>query len=66
MMARSRRRRGQSGFAASDAAVAAKRRALSCHRSQMTGLIDDDPTGFVMTDTHQAHFLTHPEIVIAP
>lgn len=53
-------------IAASDAAVAAKRRALACHRSQMTGLIDDDPTGFVMTDTHQAHFLTHPEIVIAP
>ena len=51
---------------ASNAALAAKRRALACHRSQMTGLIDDDPTGFVMTDGHQAHFLTHPEIILAP
>ncbi len=51
---------------ASDAAMAAKRRALACHRSQMTGLIDDDPTGFVMTNADQDHFLTHPEIIIAP
>ena len=51
---------------ASAAAIAAKRLALACHKTQMTGLITDDPTGFVMTDAHQAHFLTHPEIIIAP
>jgi LmbE family N-acetylglucosaminyl deacetylase len=42
-----------------------KRRALACHRTQMTRLIDDDPTGFVMEDRHQAHFLGHEEIFIA-
>jgi len=52
-------------IAASAAARQAKARALARHRTQMTGLIDDDPTGFVMTDAHQSHFLTHPEIVIA-
>lgn len=51
---------------ASPAALAAKRRALSCHRSQMTRLIDDDPDGFVMEPWRQRHFLDHPEIVIAP
>lgn len=51
---------------ASAAAQAAKRRALACHLTQMTPLIDDDPAGFVMTGAHQTHFLTHPEIVIAP
>ena len=50
---------------ASDPAKAAKRQALACHRTQMTRLIDDDPAGFVMTDAHQSHFLSHPEIVIA-
>lgn len=50
---------------ASRSAKDAKRRALACHRTQMTGLIDDDPTGFIMTEAHQHHFLTHPEIVIA-
>ena len=40
--------------------------ALACHRSQMTPLIDDDPEGFVMEPWRQEHFLTHPEIVIAP
>lgn len=32
----------------------------------MTPLIDDDPEGFVMEPWRQEHFLTHPEIVIAP
>ncbi len=50
---------------ASPAAQAAKIRALACHRTQMTGLIDDDPTGFVMSLNHQQHFLSHPEIVVA-
>ncbi|CAM3277952.1 PIG-L family deacetylase [Paracoccus nototheniae] len=53
-------------LATSDAGRAAKARALACHRTQMTGLIDDDPNGFVMSDAHQAHFLTHAEIIIAP
>ncbi|MGN7871499.1 PIG-L deacetylase family protein [Paracoccus sp. 22332] len=53
-------------IAASAAALTAKRRALACHRSQMTPLIDDDPEGFVMEPWRQEHFLTHPEIVIAP
>lgn len=51
---------------ASDAARAVKVRALACHATQMTALIDADPGGFVMTRAHQAHFLTHPEIVLAP
>jgi hypothetical protein len=31
----------------------------------MTALIDDDPTGFVMSAAHQVHFLEHPEIYLA-
>ncbi len=50
---------------ASVAGIAAKRRALACHRSQMTALIDDDPDGFVMEGWRQDHFLTSAEIVIA-
>jgi hypothetical protein len=50
---------------ASSAAREAKRRALACHRSQMTPLIDDDPEGFVMEAWRQEHFLMHPEIIIA-
>lgn len=56
---------GLSRLAAGPAARAAKRRALSCHASQMTGLISDDPQGFVMSAEHQAHFLEHPEIFLA-
>jgi len=41
-----------------------KAQALAAHASQMTGLIFDDPTGFVMRDDHQQHFLDHPEIFI--
>lgn len=52
-------------LAATPQARAAKRRALACHRSQMTALIDDDPGGFVMEAWRQAHFLDHPELIIA-
>ena len=41
-----------------------KRSAMASHRSQMTGLIDDDPEGFVMTPLMQAHFLDTPELFI--
>lgn len=51
---------------ASAAARTAKAAALACYRTQMSALIDDDDSGFVMEDWRQAHFLTHPEIVIAP
>lgn len=51
---------------ASPAARAAKARALACHRTQMTPLIDDDPGGFVMEPWRQGHFLTHPEVILAP
>lgn len=51
---------------ASPAACAAKRTALACHRSQMTAMIDDDRTGFVMEDWRQRHFLETEEIILAP
>ena len=51
---------------ASPAARAAKARALACHRTQMTPLIGDDPGGFVMEPWRQGHFLTHPEVILAP
>lgn len=41
-----------------------KQEALSCHESQMTRLIADDPDGFVMSPDLQAHFLETPEIFI--
>ena len=41
-----------------------KRSAMAAHRSQMSGLIDDDPDGFVMTPLMQAHFLDTPELFI--
>jgi LmbE family N-acetylglucosaminyl deacetylase len=50
---------------ASPGARRAKRRALACHATQMTRLIDDDPEGFVMDPATQEHFLTHPEIFVA-
>ncbi|MBU2957625.1 PIG-L family deacetylase [Paracoccus sp. 1_MG-2023] len=46
-------------------AAAAKARALACHRSQMTKMIDDDPDGFVMSEAHQQHFLSYPEVILA-
>ena len=41
-----------------------KRLAMAAHRSQMSGLIDDDPEGFVMAPLMQAHFLDTPELFI--
>lgn len=41
-----------------------KAAAIAAHASQMTGLIADDPGGFRMTDAHQQHFLTTPEIFL--
>lgn len=41
-----------------------KAAAIAAHVSQMTGLISDDPGGFRMTDAHQSHFLTSPEIFL--
>lgn len=41
-----------------------KAAAIAAHVSQMTGFISDDPGGFRMTDTHQRHFLTCPEIFL--
>jgi LmbE family N-acetylglucosaminyl deacetylase len=45
-------------------AGARKRRALRAHRSQMTGLIADDPDGFVMAPALQEHFLDADEVFI--
>ena len=41
-----------------------KAAAIAAHASQMTGLISDDRGGFRMTDAHQRHFLTRPEIFV--
>ena len=41
-----------------------KARAVAAHASQMTGLIDDDPTGFRMPEDLAAHFVTSDEIFI--
>ena len=38
-----------------------KRAAIACHRSQATGLIDDDPTGFRLSPRVIAHFSTRWE-----
>lgn len=51
---------------ASPAARKAKRAALAYHRSQMTEMIDDDPTGFVMEAWQQRYFLEAEEIILAP
>ncbi len=56
----------QARLVAGDAAARAlKRRALACHRTQMTMLVEDDPTGFVMPQWMQEHFIDHPEIYLA-
>ena len=48
-----------------DAALKAlKARALACHASQMTALIDDDPDGFVMPAAMQSHFVEHDELFL--
>ena len=44
---------------------AAKRRALDCHASQVTRLIDDDPGGFSFTDSQLAPLLGEAERFIA-
>lgn len=41
-----------------------KAEAIAAHVSQMTGFISDDPHGFRMTEAHQKHFLTSPEIFL--
>jgi len=41
-----------------------KRQALSAHRTQMSGLITDDPGGFVIPVAKQEHFITSPEIFL--
>lgn len=40
----------------------AKRAAMDAHASQMSNLIDDDPTGFRMPPALIEHFATHPEV----
>lgn len=41
-----------------------KARAIAAHRSQMTGLIDDDPDGFMMPPALARHFLETDEIFL--
>ena len=41
-----------------------KRLAIASHETQMTGLIDDAPNGFVMDAAAQAHFLAFDELFI--
>ena len=41
-----------------------KAAAIAAHRSQMTGLIADDPDGFVMDDGMRRHFLSSAELFI--
>lgn len=43
---------------------ALKARALACHVTQMTSVIDDDPSGFVMPSRMQAHFVEHAELFL--
>ncbi len=42
----------------------AKARALECHATQMTALIDDDPDGFVMPRQMQSHFVDYDELFL--
>ena len=53
-------------LAPSPAAASAKARAIAAHRSQMTGLIPDDPDGFVMDPATQAHFRDSDELFLLP
>lgn len=41
-----------------------KARALACHATQMTHVIDDDPDGFTMPAPMQAHFVEHDELFV--
>jgi LmbE family N-acetylglucosaminyl deacetylase len=45
--------------------LAAKRRAIACHRSQITRLIDDDPQAFMLTPEQLALFDRGFEIFVA-
>lgn len=44
--------------------LAQKRRAIAAHRSQLTNLIDDDPTGFQLSPTMLAHFAQPFEVYL--
>ena len=44
--------------------ISVKGQAISAHASQMSDLIKDDPSGFVMEAEAQRHFLEWPEIFI--
>lgn len=43
---------------------ARKTRAIAAHRSQVTMLIDDDSSGFLMPAAFIDHFVHHPEIFL--
>ena len=43
---------------------ALKRRALDCHATQMSALVDDDPEGFRMPEAMQRHFVEHAELFV--
>ena len=51
-------------FVPDEAERALKARALACHASQMSRLIDDDPEGFTMPRGMQRHFVEHDELFI--
>ena len=42
-----------------------KRRAIACHASQLGRVVDDDPTGFALSDTELALFVQRYETFIA-
>jgi LmbE family N-acetylglucosaminyl deacetylase len=48
----------------SSAFLPVKLEAIQTYRSQMSGLISDDPDGFTMEADAQEHFLTFPELFI--
>ena len=41
-----------------------KARAVACHRSQLTPMIDDDPRGFCMPPVLTEHFVASPELFL--
>jgi hypothetical protein len=41
-----------------------KRAAIACHRSQMTGLIDDDPSGFRLDPLHVSRLVNNDEVFL--
>lgn len=48
----------------SPAHLARKRAAIAAHRSQVTGMIDDDPDAFCMPEALTQHFAAHPELFL--